>query len=67
MTPEQKARQRIDKQLEQCGWAVQDYEKMNLDAGARVAASPPFPVRREGENHRAPAFATSPDRLEVRP
>jgi hypothetical protein len=25
MTPEEKARQDIDRQLKQCGWLVQDY------------------------------------------
>jgi type I site-specific restriction endonuclease len=25
MTPEQKARQKIDQQLDACGWIVQDY------------------------------------------
>jgi cobalt/nickel transport system ATP-binding protein len=30
MTPEQKARQRIDQLLKYAGWAVQDREQMNL-------------------------------------
>jgi len=33
MTPEEKARQEIDHQLAQCGWAVQDYAQMNISAG----------------------------------
>lgn len=37
MTPEQKARQRIDQQLEQAGWIVQDYRQMNISAGLGVA------------------------------
>lgn len=37
MTPEQKARKRIDQQLTQCGWVVQDYEQMNIFAGLGVA------------------------------
>ena len=37
MDPEQKARIRIDRQLEQCGWAVQDYRHMNISAGLGVA------------------------------
>ncbi len=36
MTPEQKARQQIDRQLEQAGWIVQDY-RMNITAGLGVA------------------------------
>ena len=37
MTPEQKARQQIDRQLEQAGWIVQDYRQMNITAGLGVA------------------------------
>src|SRR6185295_182570 len=37
MTPEQKARLRIDQQLEECGWAVQGYRDMNISAGLGVA------------------------------
>jgi type I restriction enzyme R subunit len=37
MTPEQKARQQIDRQLEQAGWSVQDYRQMNISAGQGVA------------------------------
>lgn len=37
MTPEQKARQQIDRQLEQAGWNVQDYRQMNISAGLGVA------------------------------
>jgi type I restriction enzyme R subunit len=37
MTPEQKARQQIDRQLEQAGWIVQDYRQMNISAGLGVA------------------------------
>ena len=37
MTPEDKARQRIDQQLERCGWTVQDYRDMNISAAQGVA------------------------------
>ncbi|MEI7462178.1 MAG: DEAD/DEAH box helicase family protein, partial [Pirellula sp.] len=37
MTPEQKARQQIDRQLEQAGWIVQDYRQMHITAGLGVA------------------------------
>ena len=36
-TPEQKARQSIDRQLAETGWLVQDYRAMNLSAGPGVA------------------------------
>ena len=35
--PEQKARQQIDRQLEQAGWIVQDCRQMNISAGLGVA------------------------------
>jgi type I restriction enzyme R subunit len=37
MTPEQKARSRIDEQLEQAGWIVQDSRDMYITAGLGVA------------------------------
>jgi type I restriction enzyme R subunit len=37
VTPEQKARQKIDRQLDQCGWLVQDYRSMDLSAGQGIA------------------------------
>ena len=37
MTPEQKAREIIDKKLEQSGWIVQDMKLLNLFAGLGVA------------------------------
>jgi type I restriction enzyme R subunit len=37
MKPERKARQRTDLQLEQAGWAVQDYRQMNISASRGVA------------------------------
>jgi type I restriction enzyme R subunit len=37
MTPEQKARQQIDRQLEQAGWLVQDMAQINISAGSGVA------------------------------
>jgi type I restriction enzyme R subunit len=44
MTPELKARQRIDQQLTECGWAVQDYADLNISAGLGVAARE-FPLK----------------------
>ena len=37
MTPEAKARQAIDRKLEQAGWIVQDMKQLNLGAGSGVA------------------------------
>ncbi len=37
MTPEQKAREIIDKKLAQAGWVVQDMKQLNLSAGLGVA------------------------------
>ena len=36
-SPEQIARERIDRMLVQCGWVVQDYARMNISAGVGVA------------------------------
>ena len=44
MTPEEKARQNIDKQLEQCGWIVQDCKDINIMAGEGVAVRE-FPLK----------------------
>lgn len=43
LTPEQRARQEIDKLLKAAGWAVQDYKAMNL-AAARGVAVREFPT-----------------------
>ena len=37
LTPEQKARENIDKQLQQAGWIVQDYKLINPSAGLGIA------------------------------
>ena len=37
MTPEEKARREIDRQLGLCGWIVQDRQDMNISAGPGVA------------------------------
>jgi type I restriction enzyme R subunit len=37
MTPEEKARQEIDRLLAQCGWIIQDRSEINLSAGRGVA------------------------------
>jgi hypothetical protein len=45
MTPEQKARQEIDRQLAQCDWVVQSFSEMNISAGLGVAVRE-FPHKR---------------------
>jgi type I restriction enzyme R subunit len=37
MTPEEEARQEIDKLLEAAGWLAKDYKKLNLAASLGVA------------------------------
>jgi type I restriction enzyme R subunit len=37
MTPEQKARQEIDRKLIEAGWVIQDMKQLNLAAGIGVA------------------------------
>jgi type I restriction enzyme R subunit len=37
MTPEEKARREIDRQLGQCGWLVQNRDEMNLSAALGIA------------------------------
>ena len=36
-TPEELARQQIDALLQQCGWLIQDYKKLDLSAGCGIA------------------------------
>jgi type I restriction enzyme R subunit len=42
--PEQKARKKIDRQLELCGWLVRDHASMNIMAGPGVAVRE-FPLK----------------------
>lgn len=37
LTPEQNARKEIDRRLEQAGWVVQDYTKIDFKAGRSIA------------------------------
>jgi type I restriction enzyme R subunit len=43
-TPEQLARQHIDRMLEASGWIVQDYDQMHIGAGAGIAVRE-FPLK----------------------
>ena len=44
MTPEQRSRLEIDRQLVQCGWVVQSFRDMNISAGPGVAVRE-FPLK----------------------
>ena len=45
MTPEEKARREIDRQLDLCGWIVQDRHDMNISAGPGIVIREfPLPV-----------------------
>lgn len=50
MTPEEKARQRIDELLSAAGWQVQDYKQMNLGA-ARGVALREFQLRQDAADY----------------
>jgi type I restriction enzyme R subunit len=43
-TPEEKARQEIDRQLAACGWLVQDHKSIHITAGLGVAVRE-FPLK----------------------
>lgn len=44
-TPEQQARELIDRALERAGWIIQDYDDMNIDGGRGVAIRE-YPMKR---------------------
>ncbi len=44
LTPEQRAREEIDAQLEACGWMVQDFASMHIHARRGVAVRE-FPLK----------------------
>ncbi len=44
MTPEQKARKLLDKQLQEAGWEVQDYKNLNLSSNLGIAVRE-FPLK----------------------
>lgn len=71
MTPEARARCRIDARLQQAGWAVQDMKQLNLSACLKWrASSTPLPflleatgelssVKKAGGNRRSPSKVRS--------
>jgi len=66
MTPEQKARQQIDRQLEQAGWIVQDYRQLNISAGPGVAVRE-FPLTTGSADYMLYADARAIGVVEAKP
>ena len=66
MTPEQKARQQIDRQLEQAGWIVQDYAQMHITAGLGVAVRE-FPLKTGFADYLLYAHAKAIGSVEAKP
>ena len=50
MTPEEAARQNIDRMLEESGWILQDYKDLNLGAGFGLAVRE-YPINREASDY----------------
>lgn len=66
MTPEQKARQQIDRQLELAGWIVQDYAQMHITAGLGVAVRE-FPLTTGFADYMLYAHAKAIGSVEAKP
>src|SRR5882757_6840545 len=66
MTPEQKSRQQIDRQLEQAGWIVQDYRQMHITAGLGVAVRE-FPLTTGAADYMLYADAKAIGVVEAKP
>lgn len=66
MTPEQKARQQIDRQLVQAGWIVQDYAQMHITAGLGVAVRE-FPLKTGFADYLLYAHAKAIGSVEAKP
>jgi type I restriction enzyme R subunit len=66
VTPEQKARQQIDRQLEQAGWIVQDYAQMHITAGLGVAVRE-FPLTTGFADYMLYAHAKAIGSVEAKP
>lgn len=66
MTSEQKARQQIDRQLEQAGWIVQDYAQMHITAGLGVAVRE-FPLKTGFADYLLYAHAKAIGSVEAKP
>ena len=66
MTPEQRARQQIDRQLDQAGWIVQDHRQMNISAGLGVAIRE-FPLKTGSTDYLLYADAKAIGVIEAKP
>jgi type I restriction enzyme R subunit len=66
MTPEEKARRNIDRQLVQCGWLVQDYRQMDISAGPGVAVRE-FPLATGEADYLLYADAKAVGAVEAKP
>jgi type I restriction enzyme R subunit len=66
VTPEQKARQQIDRQLELAGWIVQDYAQMHITAGLGVAVRE-FPLTTGFADYMLYAHAKAIGSVEAKP
>jgi len=66
MTPEQKARQNIDQQLEAAGWVVQDYRDIHISAGLGVAVRE-FPLKTGSADYLLYVDATIIGVIEAKP
>src|SRR5436305_1903056 len=66
MTPEQQARQRIDRLLAQSGWVVQDYKDLDLAAGLGVAVRE-FPLETGSADYLLYADARAVGVVEAKP
>ncbi len=60
MTPEQSAREQIDRQLEAAGWNVQDYRQVNLGAEEGVAVREFLCGTSSGDSHHLALDAPTP-------
>ena len=66
MTPEQKSRQQIDRQLVACGWLVQDANQMNISAGPGVAIRE-FPLKTGVADYLLSVYAKALGTVEAKP
>ena len=66
LTPEQKARQKIDRMLEQSGWVIQDPEDMNISAAPGVVIRE-FPLKTGHADYMLYADAKAVGVIEAKP
>lgn len=66
MTPEQKSRRQIDRQLADYGWLVQDFSRMNISAGPGVAIRE-FPLKTGVADYLLYVYAKALGTIEAKP